>query len=53
MRSIDPNTVATPSESRAEVLRLTGRNYGVVRHVLQGVTPKGHAAEVLKLVKEL
>ena len=26
---------------------------GVVRHVLQGVTPKGHAAEVLKLVKEL
>ncbi len=34
MRSIDPNTVATPSESRAEVLRLTGRNYGVVRHVL-------------------
>jgi peroxiredoxin Q/BCP len=26
---------------------------GVVRHVLAGVTPKGHAAEVLKLVKEL
>ena len=34
MRSIDPNTVATPSESRAEVLRFTGHNYGVVRHVL-------------------
>jgi len=26
---------------------------GVIRHVLQGVTPKGHAAEVLELVKEL
>jgi peroxiredoxin Q/BCP len=26
---------------------------GVIRHVLPGVTPKGHAAEVLKLVKEL
>lgn len=26
---------------------------GVIRHFLQGVTPKGHAAEVLKLVKEL
>jgi peroxiredoxin Q/BCP len=26
---------------------------GKVRHVLQGVTPKGHAAEVLQLVKEL
>jgi peroxiredoxin Q/BCP len=26
---------------------------GKIRHVLQGVTPKGHAAEVLKLVKEL
>jgi peroxiredoxin Q/BCP len=26
---------------------------GVIRHVLIGVTPKGHAAEVLKLVKEL
>ena len=26
---------------------------GVVRHALMGVTPKGHADEVLKLVKEL
>ncbi len=26
---------------------------GKIRHILQGVTPKGHAAEVLKLVKEL
>ncbi len=26
---------------------------GVVRHALYGVAPKGHAAEVLKLVKEL
>lgn len=26
---------------------------GNIRHILQGVTPKGHAAEVLKLVKEL
>jgi peroxiredoxin Q/BCP len=26
---------------------------GVIRHVFEGVTPKGHAAEVLKLVKEL
>lgn len=26
---------------------------GVIRHHLPGVTPKGHAAEVLKLVKEL
>jgi peroxiredoxin Q/BCP len=26
---------------------------GVVAHVLPGVVPKGHAAEVLKLVKEL
>jgi len=26
---------------------------GVIAHVLQGVTPKGHAAEVIKLVKEL
>jgi peroxiredoxin Q/BCP len=26
---------------------------GVIAHVLPGVTPKGHAAEVLKLVKEL
>ena len=26
---------------------------GKIRHVLHGVTPKGHAAEVLKLVKEL
>lgn len=26
---------------------------GMIRHVLQGVTPKGHAAEVLGLVKEL
>ncbi len=26
---------------------------GTIRHVLQGVTPKGHAAEVLELVKEL
>ena len=26
---------------------------GVVRHALRGVTPKGHAAEVLNLVKEL
>ncbi len=25
---------------------------GHVRHILQGVTPKGHAAEVLQLVKE-
>ena len=30
MRSIDPSTVATPSESRAEVLRLIGRNLGVL-----------------------
>lgn len=26
---------------------------GQIRHILQGVTPKGHAAEVLQLVKEL
>jgi thioredoxin-dependent peroxiredoxin len=26
---------------------------GVIAHVLTGVTPKGHAAEVFKLVKEL
>jgi len=26
---------------------------GVIRHVLHGVVPKGHAEEVLKLVKEL
>lgn len=26
---------------------------GVIAHVLPGVTPKGHAAEVFKLVKEL
>jgi thioredoxin-dependent peroxiredoxin len=26
---------------------------GMIAHVLAGVTPKGHAAEVLKLVKEL
>jgi peroxiredoxin Q/BCP len=26
---------------------------GVIRHALPGVTPKGHAMEVLKLVKEL
>ncbi len=26
---------------------------GIIAHVLAGVTPKGHAAEVLKLVKEL
>jgi peroxiredoxin len=26
---------------------------GIVRHALYGVTPKGHAAEVLKLVKEM
>jgi peroxiredoxin Q/BCP len=26
---------------------------GVVRHVLQGVVPKGHAEEVLELVREL
>lgn len=26
---------------------------GVIRHVLRGMTPKGHAADVLKLVKEL
>ena len=26
---------------------------GVIRHVLQGVVPKGHAKEILNLVKEL
>jgi peroxiredoxin Q/BCP len=26
---------------------------GVVRHALYGVAPKGHAAEVLELVKDL
>ncbi len=26
---------------------------GVIRHALQGVTPKGHAEEILNLVKEL
>lgn len=26
---------------------------GIVRHALYGVTPKGHAAEVLELIKEL
>ena len=26
---------------------------GMIAHVLPGVTPKGHAAEVFKLVKEL
>ena len=26
---------------------------GIVRHALYGVNAKGHAAEVLKLVKEL
>lgn len=26
---------------------------GVIRHALHGVTPKGHAAEVLELIKEL
>lgn len=26
---------------------------GTIRHILHGVTPKGHAAEVLQLVKEL
>jgi len=26
---------------------------GRIRHILQNVTPKGHAAEILKLVKEL
>jgi peroxiredoxin Q/BCP len=26
---------------------------GEIAHVLPGVTPKGHAAEVFKLVKEL
>ena len=26
---------------------------GVVRHALYGVTPRGHAAEVLRLIKEL
>jgi peroxiredoxin Q/BCP len=26
---------------------------GVVRHAFYGVTPKGHAVEILKLVKNL
>lgn len=26
---------------------------GTIRHALQGVTPKGHAAEVLNLIKEI
>jgi peroxiredoxin Q/BCP len=26
---------------------------GIVRHALYGVTPKGHAAEVLNLVKRM
>jgi peroxiredoxin Q/BCP len=26
---------------------------GVIRHALYGVNPRGHAAEVLNLVKEL
>ena len=43
MTSTETSTVATPSESRAEVLRLTGRNYGVVRHLLVQ-HPRGSAS---------
>lgn len=42
--------VARESVSRSTFIIDAG---GKIRHVLQGVTPKGHAAEVLELVKEL
>lgn len=43
MTTSDSSTVATYDETRAEVLRLTGRNYGIVRHLLVQ-HPRGSAA---------
>lgn len=42
MSTSDYSTVATYDETRAEALRLTGRNYGIIRHVFVQ-QPRGSA----------